>query len=66
MTPTRHVLALSILGAALSAIAADFKPAEGVDARLGATVTFGTTVRMDAPDPAAYASRLYAACSERA
>src|SRR4051812_18486621 len=55
MSPIRNAFALSIIGAALPALAADFKPAEGVDARLGATVTFGTTVRMDAPDPAAYA-----------
>jgi len=55
MTSTRHAFALSILSAALPAMAADFKPADGVDARLGATVTFGTTVRLDDPDPAAYA-----------
>ena len=55
MTTTRHALALSIISAALPAIAADFKPAEGVDAKLGASVTFGTTVRTDSPDPAAYA-----------
>ena len=55
MTTTRHAFALSIISAALPALAADFKPAEGVDAKLGASVTFGTTVRMDAPDPAAYA-----------
>jgi hypothetical protein len=52
----RHAIALSTLGAAaLQAVAADFKPADGFDARLGATVTLGTTVRTDAPDPAAYA-----------
>ena len=55
MTTTRHAFALSIISAALPALAADFKPAEGVDAKLGASVTFGTTVRTDAPDPAAYA-----------
>ena len=56
MIPIRHVIALSALGAAaLQAVAADFKPADGVDARLGATVTLGTTVRTDAPDPTAYA-----------
>ena len=55
MSPIRNAFALSFISAALPALAADFKPAEGVDAKLGATVTFGTTVRMDAPDPAAYA-----------
>lgn len=55
MNPVRHAFALSAICAALPALAADFKPADGVDARLGATVTFGTTVRMDAPDPEAYA-----------
>jgi len=55
MSPIRNAFALSFISAALPAVAADFKPAEGVDAKLGAIVTFGTTVRMDAPDPAAYA-----------
>ncbi len=55
MTTARPAFALSLICAALPAVAADFKPAEGVDARLGATVTFGTTVRLDAPDPQAYA-----------
>jgi hypothetical protein len=55
MSPIRNAFALSFISAALPALAADFKPAEGVDAKLGTTVTFGTTVRMDAPDPAAYA-----------
>jgi hypothetical protein len=56
MNRIRHALALGTLGAAaLQAVAADFKPAEGIDARLGATVTLGTMVRTDAPDPAAYA-----------
>ena len=55
MKPIRSAFALSFISAALPALAADFKPAEGVDAKLGATVTFGTTVRMDTPDPAAYA-----------
>ena len=55
MKHVRHAFALSVICAALPALAADFKPAEGVDARVGATVTFGTTVRTDAPDPQAYA-----------
>lgn len=55
MQATRHAMVLSLLSAVLPAAAADFKPAEGVDARLGATVTFGTTVRTDAPDPEVYA-----------
>lgn len=55
MTPVRHAFALSLISAALPALAADFKPAEGVEAKIGATVTFGTTLRQDAPDPAVYA-----------
>lgn len=55
MNAVRPTFALSLICAAVPALAADFKPAEGVDARLGATVTFGTMVRLDAPDPEAYA-----------
>jgi Protein of unknown function (DUF1302) len=55
MKPVQQAFALSVFCTALPVLAADFKPAEGVDARLGATVTFGTTVRMDGPDPDAYA-----------
>src|SRR5688500_14742317 len=55
MTTLRHAFALTVVSTAIQAVAADFKPAEGVDAKLGATFTLGTTVRLDAPDPDAYA-----------
>jgi hypothetical protein len=56
MIPIRNAFALgAISAAALQAVAADFKLADEVDAKLGATVTLGTTVRMEAPDPASYA-----------
>jgi len=56
MIPIRHAFALSALSvAAHQALAADFKLDNDVDARVGATATLGTTVRTDAPDPAAYA-----------
>jgi hypothetical protein len=53
--PIQHAIALLLLGATLPALAMDFKPADGVDARVFSTVTLGTMMRTDAPDPADYA-----------
>jgi hypothetical protein len=53
--PAKSAIALSILSATLPSIAAEFKPADGIDAKVSSTVTFGTTIRTDAPNPADYA-----------
>lgn len=47
--------ALTTIGASITAHALDFKPADGVEAKLTGTVTLGTTIRMEAADPSVYA-----------
>jgi hypothetical protein len=54
-TTIRHAFALTMLGAAMPSHALDFKPADGIDAKVNGTATFGTTLRTENPDPAVYA-----------
>ncbi len=48
-------LAATLVGSAMSAMAVDFKVTDGVDGTITSTVTAGTIIRTDSPDPADYA-----------
>jgi hypothetical protein len=54
MNPFKFAVASALVSSAVSSMAADFKLADGVDARVNATATFGTIIRMDSPDTADY------------
>ena len=45
----------ALVASAVSAMAADFKFDNGVEARVSGTATFGTMIRMDDPNPNSYA-----------
>ncbi len=55
MNPFKLALTTALLGSAVSSMAADFKLADGIDARINGTATLGTILRTDDPDPAEYA-----------
>ena len=54
LNPIQHAIALSLIGTAVPSFALDFKPADGIDAKLSGTLTLGTMVRTDSPDPSVY------------
>ncbi len=50
-TPVQTAIVLSLISAAIPALAVDFKPADGIDMSLAGTVTFATMIRTANPDP---------------
>jgi hypothetical protein len=48
-------LTAALVSSAVSAMATDFKLADGVEGRISGTATFGTIIRIDDPNPANYA-----------
>lgn len=55
MPPFKPALGVALLASALAAHALEFKPADGVQARVDTTLTLGTIVRTADPDPSDYA-----------
>lgn len=57
MKPIHKALALSAISTAcLQAMAADFKIGDGIEGKFNATLTLGTQVRADSPNPDVYAT----------
>jgi hypothetical protein len=54
LKPLHHALALAAIAATLPAHAVEFHPTDSVSARIDTTVTFGTMIRTENPDPKAY------------
>ena len=55
MKPHHHAVAWALIGTSITGHAMDFKPSQGVEARLTGTATLGTMIRVEAADPSAYA-----------
>ena len=51
MKMVRRVASLALAGLSFSGDAAVFKFGDGIDGKLGATLTAGTTIRTESPDP---------------
>lgn len=57
MNGIHKALTFSVIGAAcLPCLAADFKLGDGIEGKFNATVTLGTQIRADSPNPDAYAT----------
>ena len=57
MKTIHKALALSVLGAAsVPALALDFKIGDGIEGKFNSTLTLGTQIRTDSPNPDAYAT----------
>jgi hypothetical protein len=50
----RSVIATAVACFALPSLAIDFQITEDVKLKFNSTVTFGTAIRMESPDPAVY------------
>ncbi len=55
MKKFKLALTAALVASALPALAADFKLADGIDASVHGTLTLGTTLRQDDPNPSNYA-----------
>jgi len=56
MKPLKLTVTAACVSAALSAMAADFKLGDGIEGKFNATLTLGSQIRTDSPNPEVYAT----------